>query len=385
MSVFKQIGAEFDGSSYPIYIGRDMMSAIPGLLDAGSSDRKVLIVADSFLGDTNVKSLSEALVAAGFEVFVRLMDGGKGRKNVKEVLEIYGLLEENDFARDSALIALGGGVIGDLAGFVASTWLRGMRLVHIPTTITGMVDSSVGGKVAVNFRRTINAIGSYYHPIGIFIDLDFVDSLPDRDLRAGLAEVIKCGIISDLGFFDYIAENVSTILAREDEALVHCINRSLEIKIAHVSGDIREGGKRLRLNYGHTLGHSIEISTERNHEETYRHGEGVSIGIMAAAWIAERHLGAEPSVTERIGEVFDALELPTFVDCAAIGFNRAELLTACKRNVLKDKKRINRNLRLLLAREIGAVGVYEDVPFELVEGAFDAIVRQGGPGARSDQ
>lgn len=375
MSVFKQIGADFDGSSYPIIIGRGLMPAIPALLGEGSSDRKALVVADSFLADTAVKSLSGSLAAAGFQVFVRLMDGGKGRKNVKEVLEIYGILEENDFARDSALIALGGGVIGDLAGFVASTWLRGMRLVHVPTTITGMVDSSLGGKVAINFRRTINAIGSYYHPIGLFIDLDFIDTLPDRDLRAGLAEVIKCGIISDRGFFDYISENVPRLLERNDEALVHCINRSLEIKIDHVTGDIREGGKRLCLNFGHTLGHSIEISTERNHEETYRHGEGVAIGMMAAAWIAERHLGADPGIARRISEVLVKFDLPVHVDCGTIGFDRAELLAACKRNVLKDKKRINRNLRLLLAREIGAVGVYKDVPFELVEGAFDAIVR----------
>lgn len=375
MSVFKQIGANFDGSSYPIIIGRGLMPDVPALLAQDSTDRKVLVVADSFLADTAVKSLSESLAAEGFEVFVRLMDGGKGRKNFKEVLEIYGILEENDFARDSALVALGGGVIGDLAGFVASTWLRGMRLIHVPTTITGMVDSSLGGKVAINFRRTINAIGSYYHPIGLFIDLDFVDSLPDRDIRAGFAEVIKCGIISDRGFFDYIAENVPRVLERDDEALVHCIIRSLEIKIDHVTGDIREGGKRLCLNYGHTLGHSIEISTERNHEETYRHGEGVAIGMMAAAWIAERHLGTDPQVARGIAEVLRAFDLPVHVDCGAIGFDRTELLAACKRNVLKDKKRINRNLRLLLAREIGAVGVYKDVPFELVEGAFDAIVR----------
>jgi 3-dehydroquinate synthase len=291
------------------------------------------------------------------------------------VLKVYGILEENNLARDSTLIAVGGGVIGDLAGFVASTWLRGMNLVQIPTTLMGMVDSSVGGKVAINFRRTINAIGNYYHPILNLMDLSFVDSLPDRDFKAGIAEVIKCGIISDPLLLDYLQENSSAVLDRCDGNVVHCIARALEIKIAHVQGDTREGGKRLLLNYGHTLGHSVEISTEKNHQEQYRHGEGVSIGIMAVAWVAEQFLQAPRDLYQRFEELFNAYDLPTFVDSQALGFARNDLVLTCCENVMKDKKRLNNSLRLILSGELGSAKVYGNVPFDIVENAFKHIIR----------
>lgn len=375
MTIYKTINAEFDGCPYPIHIGRNLIDRIVEIVSEKTKNKKIMVVSDTFFETTVVAKIVSLFEAADYEVFTYFMGAGKGNKNINEVLKVYGILEENNLARDSTLIAVGGGVIGDLAGFVASTWLRGMNLVQVPTTLMGMVDSSVGGKVAINFRRTINAIGNYYHPILNLMDLEFVDSLPDRDFKAGIAEVIKCGIIDDPALLDYLQENSTAVLNRRDEDVVHCIARALEIKIAHVQGDTREGGKRLLLNYGHTLGHSVEISTEKNHQEQYRHGEGVSIGIMAVAWVAEQFLTAAPELYLRFEKLFDAYDLPTYVDSQALGFERNDLIQTCCENVMKDKKRLNNSLRLILAGELGSAKVYGNVPFAIVENAFKHIIR----------
>lgn len=374
MSISKTIQVDFDNCSYPVLIGTGVLEEFPRLLANMTNNKQVLIVADSYFENDVVRALSDSLKEKQFSVLLYLMDAGKGNKNINEVMKIYGLMEENDFARDSTLVALGGGVIGDLSGFVASTWLRGMNLVHVPTSLMAMVDSSLGGKVAINFRRTINAIGNYYHPILNIIDLDFVNSLSERDYKSGLAEVIKCGLIADESFFRFLKENSRLIATRDEKSVVHFISRALEIKIDHVKGDTREGGKRLLLNYGHTLGHAIEVSTERHGQELFRHGEGVAIGTMAVAFIAEKLFGLDPSLYKDIEALFTLYGLPTFMDSAEHGFDREQLLSACKRNVLKDKKRKDNALRLILVDSIGSASVLSDIPFHLVEEAFDHVI-----------
>jgi len=375
MSISKTIPVEFDGSEYPILIGENLLEQFPSLLSERTNNKQVLIVADAYFEHTVLNDIVVSLEQSGFSVFRFLMDAGKGNKNINEVMKIYGLMEENNFARDATLVALGGGVVGDLAGFVASTWLRGMNLVHIPTSLMAMVDSSVGGKVAINFRRTINAIGNYYHPILNLMDLRFVKSLSDRDYYSGIAEVIKCGLIADRKFCQFLLDRHASIAQRNTEDVVYFIGRTLEIKIDHVKGDTREGGKRLLLNYGHTLGHSIEISTERASTELYRHGEGVSIGTMAVAYIAQKYLELGPELYDATKRLFNLYNLPTFVDSEQHGFNREKLLRACKQNVKKDKKRKDNALRLILVDAIGQAQVYSDVPFSLVEEAFDQVVQ----------
>jgi len=369
------IDVNFDNNPYEIHLQRGVINSIATLLKEKTKNDKVIIVADSFFETTIVSKVTKLLEEESFTVYTHLMDAGKGNKNINEVLKIYSILEENDLARDSTLIAIGGGVIGDLAGFVASTWYRGMKLVHIPTTLMAMVDSSVGGKVAINFRQTINAIGNYYHPIFTLMDLDLIDTLPKRDYISGIAEVIKCAIISDKEFFNYLEKNVSNILNKKEEDVLYFISKTIKIKIDHVNDDVREGNKRLLLNYGHTLGHAVEISTEKNHQEQYRHGEGVSIGTAAVAYIATKYLKLDPMIEKWIIDLCSKYGLPTYVDSKALGFERDTLLIKCKKNVNKDKKRINNKLRLLLADEIGKASIYSEVPFEYIEDAFDKIIR----------
>jgi len=368
------INVDFDENQYNIYLGNGVISHIKNLLNEATKSKKVIIVADSFFQDSIVKNIIDLL--DDFEIHTHFMEAGKANKNMNEVLKIYSILEEYDLARDSTLIAVGGGVIGDLAGFVASTWYRGMNLVHIPTTLMAMVDSSVGGKVAINFRQTINAIGNYYHPIFTLMDLTLIDSLPEREYNSGIAEVIKCAIINDKNFFKNLEENSKAISARREAVVSEFISKAIEIKISHVKGDIREGNKRLLLNYGHTLGHSIEISTVKNHQEQYRHGEGVSLGIMAVAYIAEHHLKLSSSLYKSYKKLFETYHLPTYVFASKLGFKREELLKKCLRNVQKDKKRIDNHLRVILSPSCGEASVFHDVPLSLIEDAFQHIIKE---------
>lgn len=369
------ISVNFDEKQYEIHIKRGVIKDLGRLLSEKTSNKSVIIIADNFFKDSIIETINTALTDLGYKVVLYLMDAGKQNKNFNEVLKIYSIMEEKNFARDSTLIAVGGGVIGDLAGFVASTWYRGMNLVHIPTTLMAMVDSSVGGKVAINFRETINAIGNYYHPLFILMDIDLVNSLSKRDYVSGLAEVIKCALIADKDFYNYLENNVEVILNRKESDLIYLMSKTIKIKVSHVKGDVREGGKRLLLNYGHTLGHSIEISTEKDGQEQYRHGEGVAIGIMAASYIATEYLKVSTDVQNSIEALLDRYGLPTYADSNLLGFEKDFLINKCIKNVVRDKKRINNKLRLILLSKISKSDVYSEVPFEIIKQAFRKIIK----------
>ena len=239
--ILKKYNVTLDNSSYEILIGRNIINYIGDFLDGKTQDKRVIIVIDDFLSTKVLGFLSDELSKKGFNVFTHIFEAGKQNKNINEAIEIYKILESNDFARDSTMIAIGGGVIGDLAGFVASTYLRGINLIHVPTTLTAMIDSSIGGKVAIHFLKTVNAIGNYYHPILNIIDLTFLDTLPGRDLMAGLAEIIKCSIICDRGLFNYLIANNEKILNRQKDALLRIVCRTIEIKLDHVKDVIMPG------------------------------------------------------------------------------------------------------------------------------------------------
>jgi len=376
MALEKKIIADLDGTPYPIYVGRDVIGGIVDYVQEKTKNNKVLIVTDTFFSKSLAKEIKKLFLESSFDVVIHALDAGKGNKNINEALKIYAELEEYDFARDSTLIALGGGVIGDMAGFIASTWLRGMNLVHIPTTLMSMIDSSIGGKTAINFRHTINGIGSYYHPIANLIDLNLIDSLSDRDYTSGLAEVVKCAVISDSEFYQELEDSYQEILSRNENQVINFVRKTIEIKINHVKNDVKEGGKRLLLNYGHTLGHSIEISTvTKDGHEQLRHGEGVSIGIMAVAYVAQEYFGYSDELYSSIKELLEKFNLPVFVNASEMGIDREQLLKLCIRNVYKDKKRLNNKLRLILADKIGHAAVFDTVPSDIIEAAFKHIIR----------
>lgn len=371
----KKYRVNFDSSKYDILIGKDLLTSnLVEILSEKTKNRKILLVFDSFFKDKVSKNLAASLSKEGYDVYFYAMESGKHNKTISEAIKIYELLEVSGFSRDSTIIALGGGVIGDLAGFVASTYHRGINLAHIPTTLTAMIDSSIGGKVAINFRKTINAIGNYYHPIVNIVDLDFIESLSQRDFKAGLAEIIKCSFICDKDFFSYLKANSAQILKRQEEVLFYIMCRTIEIKLEHVTGDVKEQAKRLKLNYGHTLGHAIEISTDAFHE-AYRHGEGVSLGMVAAAHLAKQYLGCDETVLRAHEEILKQYGLPVRVETEKISFDRDDLIKECVLNINKDKKKKDNKLRFVLPREIGSCQVYDDIDEDFINKTFDYIIK----------
>ena len=207
------------------------------------------------------------------------------------------------------------------------------------------------------------------------MDIDLVNSLSKRDYASGLAEVIKCALIADKDFYNYLENNVEVILNRKESDLIYLMSKTIKIKVNHVNGDVREGGKRLLLNYGHTLGHSIEISTEKDGQEQYRHGEGVAIGIMAASYIATEYLEVSTDVQNSIEALLTRYGLPTYVDSNLLGFEKDFLINKCIKNVVRDKKRINNKLRLILLSKIGKSDVYSESSFENIKQAFKKIIK----------
>jgi 3-dehydroquinate synthase len=263
--------------------------------------------------------------------------------------------------RKSFIVALGGGVVGDLAGFVAAGYLRGISFVQVPTTLLAQVDSSVGGKVGVNLTAGKNLVGAFYQPRLVLCDLDTLTSLPRREYRAGLAEVIKYGIIYDAGLFGRLERDLRKLLRREPKTLAAIVARCCEIKAEVVRQDEHEGGLRAILNFGHTVGHALEAIS---HYGKYLHGEAISIGQVAAAKLSAETLGLPAADVERITELFRRAGLPTSVRLSAS--QKKKLFAAMN----LDKKVVGGEIKFVLARKIGSVEFGQKVPTASIEKAL---------------
>lgn len=363
-----------DDVSYPITIGNNLTNVVSKKINELTKDKQIILVFDKNLEDLYASELVNFLETEQFIVQKYPMNGGKTNKEVLQLLEIFTILEKHNFARDSVVIALGGGVVGDLAGFAASTWYRGMHLIHIPTTLIAMVDSSIGGKVAINFKDTINAVGNYYHPSHSFVDLRLLQTLPDREFYSGMAEVLKCALIADEEFFYDIQLNIEQIHNRDFTYIKTMIDKAVDIKVQHVKGDLKEGAERLKLNFGHTLGHAIEMATVRNSEETFRHGEGVSLGISAILEMSRVRSSLSPSHIAEIRKSLETLRLPTSFSASKLGFSRDDLILKCSELVRKDKKRKNGCNRFILLDKIGKSIIINENLDDLVKLCFSSVI-----------
>jgi 3-dehydroquinate synthase len=331
---------------YPITIGSGLLGQ-PGFLAETITATKLLLVSN-----TTIAPLYAARVHAALpdrEIVDVILSDGEQHKSLTTAARVFDVLVANRFARDAAVIALGGGVVGDLAGFVAACYQRGIDYYQLPTTLLAHVDSSVGGKTAVNHPGGKNLIGAFHQPRAVISDVDLLVSLPDRELRAGLAEIIKYGLICDRQFLAWLEANMSLLLARDAAALTHAIHRSCQIKADFVARDERETGERALLNLGHTFGHAIEAATGYTE---WLHGEAVGAGMFMAADLSNR-LGLLKTVdVQRITRVLRAAGLPLQApQCGA-----ARALDYMK----IDKKVLAGRVRLVLLREIGAAFITGD-------------------------
>jgi 3-dehydroquinate synthase len=344
--------------SYPIEIGSGGLPGIAASLANVFPPRPATIVTNpalTALGWTG--KLEAALKGAGYAISVCEIPGGEEHKTIGTVTAIHDHMLERKATRQSGVIALGGGIVGDVAGFAAASLLRGVALIQLPTTLLAMVDSSVGGKTGVNHRVGKNLIGAFWQPAFVGIELDFLSTLPEAELRSGMAEIIKYGVIADETLFEYLEANIEKALARDPQVLAHLIRRSCEIKADVVRQDEHETGNlRAILNFGHTFGHAAEALSGYT---AIRHGEGVAMGMVAAARLSEAR-GLIPSdIGDRIERLCERAGLPTRM----LRFG-AE---AYWNKMGSDKKVRDGKTRFVLAERMGKVGVFADVTRDEVE------------------
>jgi len=353
------VTVDLGARSYPIYIGRGLL-AQGELLRRHIRGRQVAIISNEVVAPLYLAGLRAAL-GDGYQVDELLLPDGEQHKSLQSFAQIMDFLLERRHDRSTTLIALGGGVVGDITGFAAATYQRGVDFIQVPTTLLAQVDSSVGGKTAVNHPKGKNMIGAFYQPRCVIADTAAFDTLPDREYRAGLAEVLKYGVIADAAFFDWLVESAADLLARRPSAVARAVRRSCEIKAEVVTADEREGGLRAILNFGHTFGHALETLTGY---QALLHGEAVAIGMVMAADCSARQGMLAGDEARRIKAAVSALELPVQPPPLA----PSRMLEAMG----LDKKVLNGRLRLVLAQALGRVVVSDRVDAAALEGTLAA-------------
>ena len=328
--------------SYSILISSDFLASLGQELTRLNFPKRVAVISNPTVDNMYGSIIHTSLENSGFIPTQFNVPDGENYKSLKTLESIFDFLIENEFDRGCGLIALGGGVIGDIAGFAAATFLRGIPYVQVPTTLLAQVDSSVGGKTAVNHSLGKNLIGAFYQPEMVFIDIATLNTLEQRDLSAGMAEVIKYGVISDRDFFCWLEANIENLKNRNPESLVYAIRKSCQIKGEIVARDEREGSVRAFLNYGHTFGHAIEKISGYGQ---FKHGEAVAIGMVVAAKIAAGQGFCSQQDVQRLSDLLSAFDLP--IDPP--DFSLDEYVVAMQR----DKKVRQGTLTLVLNRGIG--------------------------------
>jgi 3-dehydroquinate synthase len=349
--------------SYDIKIGSGLIGKLGSECARLKLGQRCAIITDTNVGRQYAKPAYNALVQAGFEPSLVIVPAGETAKSLKSVHSCYDRLASHRLERKSFIVALGGGVVGDLAGFVAATYLRGIPFVQVPTTLLAHVDSSVGGKTGVNLKAGKNLVGAFHQPRLVLCDLETLATLPAREFRAGLAEIIKYGIIYDAALFTRLERDLPKLLRRESKALGEVIARCCEIKADVVGQDETESGLRAILNFGHTIGHGLEAISSYG---KYLHGEAISIGQVAAAKLSTLLAGLPEQDAARITELFQRAGLPTEVKLNTS--QRPKLLAA----MTLDKKVSNGEIKFVLAQRIGKVVWGQRVPTTEIEKVLTA-------------
>jgi len=355
-----EVGA--GAGAYPVEVGRGLREEIPARLQELSGGAGCLVIADS-----NTAGLVGAYLAAALRARIHVVPAGERSKSFAELERAVEAALDAGLDRRGVIVAVGGGVVGDLAGVVAATYMRGVRLVHVPTTLLAMVDSAIGGKAAIDVPRAKNLVGAFKPPAVVFVDPDLLRTLPEREYRSGLAEVAKYSMISDEHLFDTLLAEAERVLHRELDLLTTVIERCCAIKAGVVTRDEHEAGERAILNYGHTVGHALEAATGYG---PLTHGEAVAVGMTAAAEIGAA-AGVTPAVVvERQGALLDALHLPRTAPGVATAGDVLALLA-------HDKKAAAGQPRWVLIEAVGRATWGHSVPVPVVEAAVAHALEAG--------
>ncbi len=346
--------------SYDIHCGSGLLGTVGGLVEAAGG-RRAVVVADAAVAGTHAARTTDSLIAAGVAVQSLTVPSGEGSKSLAALGTLWDAMAELAVDRGTHIVAVGGGVVGDLAGFAAASFARGLSLWHVPTTLVAQVDSAIGGKTGINLAGGKNLVGAFWQPRGVVADIDTLGTLPEREYLSGLAEVVKYGVILAPSFFAWLEANAGLLRDREHAALAHAVERSAAIKAGVVEQDEREIlGLRAALNYGHTFAHAYETALGYG---TLLHGEAVSIGMTRAARLAEAMGRIQGDVVARQDRLLAALGLP--VSHAGLGSLDSDLLLAI---MGRDKKAEAGRLRFVLPSRLGHVA--------LVDGVDEGLVRR---------
>lgn len=363
--MYAPIPVNLPQNPYQIAIAPDSLSQLGQYLSNLKLGKKVLLISNPEIFNYYGEVAYNSLEAAGFEIGSHLIPAGEVYKTLDSISKIYDAALEQRLERASTLVALGGGVIGDMVGFAAATWLRGVNFVQVPTSLLAMVDASIGGKTGVNHPKGKNLIGAFYQPRLVLIDPQVLQTLPAREFRAGMAEVIKYGIVWDADLFSQLeaTERLDELGALEEELLLAILSRCCQAKVDVVTKDEREAGVRAILNYGHTIGHAIESLTGYG---TLNHGEAVAIGMAAAGKIATRlHLWSATE-TERQDCLIAKANLPNKIPANLKAGDIIEALQA-------DKKVKAGKIRFVLPEQIGKVKITDQVPTEIIRDVLESL------------
>jgi 3-dehydroquinate synthase len=350
------------GGSYPIYVGAGLIEDAGRLLAEHGARGRAVAISDEGVAPAHAQTLSESLELAGFSAEVIMIGEGEPAKSLATVEKLYDRLAELAVERGDTIVSLGGGLVGDVAGFVAATYLRGVSLAHVPTSLLAMADAAIGGKTGVNHPRGKNLIGAFYQPILVIEDPSLLATMPDRAYREGFAELIKHGLIADVKLLDQLESRGDALLARDEGVLTEVLVASARAKAAIVSADEREADKRMWLNYGHTVGHAIEAATNY---EAFLHGEAVTVGLMAAATIGLELGMLSEADARRHRDVIERYGLPV----ATEGLPAARVREAMQ----LDKKRAGGQQRWVLLEGLANPVVRSDVPDEVLVEALAAV------------
>ncbi|MCK5912938.1 MAG: 3-dehydroquinate synthase [Desulfuromusa sp.] len=358
--MLEKIDVQLADRSYSILIDSNFVASFGRELSTVHFPQKIAIISNPTVDKLYGRTVIDSLKVAGFSPLQFNVPDGEEFKNLETIRSLYDFLIEEGFDRGCGLIALGGGVIGDMAGFAAATFLRGIPYVQIPTTLLAQVDSSVGGKTAVNHPLGKNLIGSFYQPEMVLIDITVLNTLESREVAAGLAEVVKYGIIRDYEFFCWLENNVQRLKEREPDALIYAIKKSCQIKADIVALDEREGSVRAHLNFGHTFGHAIEKLSGYGQ---WKHGEAVSVGMVVAAKISAKQGFCKQQEVDRLTQLLTELDLPV----EPPDFPLEKYVTSMQR----DKKVKLGNLTLVLNRGLGDVVLHK---VENISSIFSSVL-----------
>lgn len=353
---------------YNIQIGAGLLRAAAEHIDPFLSQPRVYIVTDETLAGLHLSALENTLTAANIKVNTRTLPAGEKTKSLTELDALLGWLIGQGANRDDVLIAFGGGVIGDLTGLAAALMKRGMKFIQIPTTLLAQVDSSVGGKTAINTAHGKNMVGTFYQPVLVLADTDLLATLPEREKRAGFAEIIKYGLIDDAPFFDTLEASGKDVLSLQPDAIINAVARSCEAKARIVAQDEREGGVRALLNLGHTFGHALEAANRFGPE--LLHGEAVGIGMALALRYSARMGYMEKGEADRASKAISASGLITRIPNLDGGPYPASKLVALMK---QDKKARSNRVPLILARGIGKAFIQPDANLDTV---FDFLTEE---------